>query len=116
MSNVPEKYQPEPKRYEEKDWLYQQYWGALKSQHEIAEQTPVSRKKIRMEMAKHGIPTRARECNHEQANPFSGFYNPTEQPPVTENTQCYYDDSIPEYGDHEPHPEKWGNKTLLDTR
>lgn len=87
MSTVPTKYQPTPEKYEQKQWLYEQYWGQLLSQNEIADETPVSRKKIRMEMDKHGIPSRATGCNHDQANPFAGFYNPTETPPAPENTQ-----------------------------
>jgi hypothetical protein len=58
MSTVPQKYQPEPKRYEQKDWLYQQYWGELKSTVEIAEQAEVNRATIRKRMEQFGIPRR----------------------------------------------------------
>jgi hypothetical protein len=105
MSTVPQKYQPEPAQYEQKDWLYQQYWGQLKSQNEIAAEVECSRKKIRMEMAKHGIPTRETGCNAKQANPFAGFYNPTEQPPAPENTQ--QDHREPKNEEIEPDPTKW---------
>lgn len=105
--SVPQKYQPEPKRYEKKHWLYEQYWGQLLSQNEIADTVEVSRKKIRMEMDKHGIPTRSTDCNHDQANPFSGFYNPTERPPAPENTQI--DDRGPKDEPLEPDPSKWSD-------
>jgi len=102
MSSVPDKYQPEPKRYEQKDWLYQQYWGALKSQNEIAEMIAQSRKKIRIELDKHGIPTRGEGWNNPKANPFAGFYKPHERAPAPANTQQSYQDTpLSEDGYHQ---------------
>lgn len=89
---TPAKYVPTPEEYEQKGWLYEQYWGELRSENEIAADLPVSRSKVRTELDRHGIPRRgvgAAKGNH---NPFEGFYGPRETPPAPENTQQYYDE------------------------
>lgn len=93
---TPTKYQAETRYYEQKDWLYEHYWGQLKSQNEIADQIEQSRKKVRMELDRHSIPTRGENWNNSKANPFAGFYNPDEIPPAPENTRQYYDEDLAE--------------------
>jgi len=88
---TPEKYTPDPEKYEKKCWLYQQYWGLLKSQQDVAAMTDVTRKKIRNELDRHGIPTRGRKFGNANANPFAGFYNADEQPPAPDQTRGHYD-------------------------
>lgn len=55
MSN---KYTAEPRDYEQKDWLYEQYWGEMKSCSEIAEDCGVSHDTINYNMEELGIPKR----------------------------------------------------------
>lgn len=91
--SVPAKYQPEPKKCEKKQWLYEKYWGELLTQEECADRADVGRKKIRMELDKHGIPTRKRGCGKGNQSPFRGFYNADENAVATEDSKTYYDES-----------------------
>lgn len=106
MSENP--YAPEPEKYEQKQWLYEQYWGQLKSQNKIVAGLDVSRKKIRMEMNEHGIPRRTESAAHPQSNPFEGFYGPTESPPAPENTQKQHSEPDPDW-EPDADPAKWGD-------
>jgi predicted DNA-binding protein YlxM (UPF0122 family) len=102
---VPEQYQPTYEKYEQKEWLYEQYWGQLNSQREIAEKVNVARTKIRMELDRHGIPLREMGCSAGTQSPFRGFYNGDENVPTNE-AQQHFD------------PEKQGQKAdwELDAR
>lgn len=60
---VPEKYQAEPRKWEQKDWLYEQYWGEeMRSIAEIAEECGLHRKTVTKQFRQHGIPIRE-DCN-----------------------------------------------------
>jgi len=51
-------YAPTPREWTNKKWLYKQYWGKVKTIHEVANQTDVSRQTILREMKQKGIPRR----------------------------------------------------------
>jgi len=77
-NTTPEKYRPEPRKYEQKDWLYQQYWGEMKSTIEIAEGVAVTQRYIVDLLDEHGIPRR--HPGHEAAGePLKGFRAPDEE-------------------------------------
>jgi len=61
MNKTPDRYVPESRDYEQKDWLYEQYWGHLRSSREIADQCGVSHDTIRNTLREHGIPIRPPE-------------------------------------------------------
>lgn len=44
----------------EKEWLYERYWGEMKSTHEIADEAGVNPRSIDYRMKELGIPTRSR--------------------------------------------------------
>lgn len=88
---TPDKYQAETMECEQKEWLYKQYWGELKSQKEVAETADVGRKKIRIELLEHGIPTRQKGWVEGESSPFRGFYNDETAPTITD--QSHYDAS-----------------------
>lgn len=89
MSDVPEKYQYDPEPYEQKDWLYEQYWGELRSTWEIEREFPVNRNKVRRELIQHGIPRRSTAAGRPQTDtsPISGFYFPDERVPMVDNAR-----------------------------
>lgn len=75
MTAVPEKYQPEPRLYEQKDWLYEQYWGELRSAGDLADDADTGHKTILEWMEKYGIPTRTDGFKRDNSvSPFRGFY------------------------------------------
>lgn len=57
-TKTPQKYQAESRRYEDKSWLYQQYWGQLKSTVEIASVVDITDQTLRHKMERFGIPRR----------------------------------------------------------
>jgi hypothetical protein len=84
MNETPERYKPDPRSWEQKDWLYEQYWGQLKSGRAIAEDVEVHERTIREELARHGIPRRPVAWRKEsQKSPFAGFYNGGENAQVS---------------------------------
>jgi len=90
---VPEKYQPEPRRYEDKAYLVEQYWGELKSVREIADENDTCHDVIRTQLVENGIPTRVDGYNSENSiSPFAGFYDGTDKPGRTdEQSRTRYD-------------------------
>lgn len=75
---VPPKYQAEPRQYEDKRYLQEQYWGELKSIQDIADECDTGNKVIRNEMHRHGIPTRVDGYTFSNSvSPFAGFYRGT---------------------------------------
>lgn len=70
-SETPQRYVPETRIWEKKDWLYEQYWGEMKSSIEIAEKTGVSYERILTKMDEHGIPRRPEtwDTGDEEYNP-----------------------------------------------
>jgi len=76
VEHTPKRYRAEPKQYENKDWLYEKYWGKLLSQQEIADEADTHRTVIRENMNEHGIPTRADGYTRDNCmSAFSGFYS-----------------------------------------
>jgi hypothetical protein len=77
MGTTPQKYLAEPRDYEDKHWLYEQYWGEeFLSQRTIAENCGVSKAVIKEQMHEFGIPRRP--DGYTQGNSmsaFSGFYS-----------------------------------------
>jgi len=59
---VPNKYTPEPRKFEDKEWLYKQYWGRVKTISDLAEQTDVSAQTIVRSMDALGVPRRPNSC------------------------------------------------------
>lgn len=55
-----DKYAPEPRNYEQKEWLYQEYWGNLRPIEELAEMVGVSEHTIRRNMERLGVPRRGK--------------------------------------------------------
>jgi len=53
-----EKYVAEPRGFEDKDYLYEQYWGDFRTSADIAADHEVSGTKIRRVMDSFGIPRR----------------------------------------------------------
>lgn len=84
-----EKYVPEKRDWEQKSWLYEQYWGKMQSLQDVADMTDVSKKHIRRQMNKHGIPRRDKQATMplNSRSPFSGFYHDGEVVPVAETSQ-----------------------------
>lgn len=74
-TQVPERYQPDPRPWEDKAWLYERYWGELMSIKRIAAMCAVSYHPIREALVEHGIPRR-----HPKAAiwgmPTAGFREP----------------------------------------
>lgn len=76
MTTVPKKYQPDNRDWEDKQCLYQKYWGELLSQQEIADEMGVHRTMVRDSMHEHGIPRRPDGYTRNNSmSAFSGFYN-----------------------------------------
>jgi len=57
-STTPAKYRPDERQWEDKAWLYEQYWGEMKSCSEIAAGRDVSPRHIQTTMNELGIPRR----------------------------------------------------------
>jgi hypothetical protein len=88
---TPDKYQAKPRKHEQKEWLYEQYWGELKTMEEMATEAPVERKEIRLALVEAGIPRRPKGCIIGKTSPFAGFYRDENAPTVT--SQTHYDES-----------------------
>jgi len=72
----PDRYTPEKEVYEQKDWLYEQYWGQLKSASEVAEAGDTNHTQILNQMESHGIPRRDPDYTRSNCvSAFRGFYN-----------------------------------------
>lgn len=68
-------YEPDPREWEQKEWLYEQYWGKMRSTAEIAKNVDVARTTIRKEIYEAGIPTRITGyTDTNTVSPFAGFY------------------------------------------
>lgn len=75
MTETPSKYQYQPKTWEDKSWLQQNYWGKKLSLREIGEQFDVPKQAIADAMKQHGIPSRMSNYNrHNSVSMFKGFY------------------------------------------
>jgi len=73
---TPEKYLPDPRQYEDKAWLYEQYWGELRPVREIADDCNVGHAAVREQMVEFGIPRRGGNYTRENTvSPFAGFYH-----------------------------------------
>jgi len=80
---TPDKYIPETRQWEQKEWLYEQYWGEMHSTREMSEKVSVSTMTIKRTLKKFGIPLRTTSYNSYNAvSPFAGFYG---QKPVPSN-------------------------------
>jgi hypothetical protein len=96
---TPDKYKGEKRKYENKEWLQQQYWSEMKSKKEIAALCKVgSTKEIGKAMREFGIPRRPPEAHQEVVSNFRGFYRAHENPPH-KGKKTNYD---PDYADDTP--------------
>lgn len=57
-AKTPNRYTPDPRKFEDKQWLYEQYWGKVLSIDEVAAKTDVSSQTIIRAMDERGIPRR----------------------------------------------------------
>lgn len=73
-SETPAKYRAEPPKYEQKDWLYEQYWSKGMSMKEMAQACDSNHQDIRDAMDEHGIPRRRRSHAVD-----AGDYDPREE-------------------------------------
>lgn len=98
-------YKPDPRDWEQKEWLYQKYWGELIPVKEIAELTDVKTRAIRDQMDEMGIPRRPRRFEAGgTVSPFSGFYNEDEVSQADEKDRSHFDE------DKQPNEnEEWAN-------
>lgn len=102
---VPEKYRPEPRKRDQKAWLYEQYWGEdLLSAAEIAAKCDLSQSHVSKVLRRKGIPTRVMAYSRDNStSPFAGFYRgtdkpaPDEDPSATEYDPEYMDDVKPRW-------------------
>jgi hypothetical protein len=87
-------YEPDPRDWEQKDWLYEKYWGELLSLREVAEAAGVTEKPVREQMNSFGIPRRERGFDKEGTiSPFSGFYTEDEVAQGDEKERSHFDES-----------------------
>lgn len=70
---TPERYRPEPRKFDDKQWLRKRYWQDLKCLEEIASECGVSYETIREYMIEYGIPRRLKEYPQGTDNPIDGF-------------------------------------------
>jgi len=109
MTDVPEKYQPDERKYEQKDWLYQKYWGELLSQQDIADIVDTHRTVIKENMDEFGIPTRPDGYTRDNCmSAFSGFYNDS----PTQGDGQSYEQFDPDYDRAEGHT--WNQSHWVD--
>lgn len=83
-------YEPDPRLWEQKDWLYDQYWAQLKPIRQIAEEFGFGRRTIGRALEDNGIPRRT--TGWERGNfvsPFVGFYNDDESGTTDELKKQY---------------------------
>lgn len=100
MPEVPQKYQPEPRKCDDKQWLREQYWGdEFLSAAEIAERCELSRTRVGKRLRKFGIPRRpVAYAKTNSTSPFAGFYNDNESVPDNDPQATEYDaEKAPEY-------------------
>lgn len=71
MTETPQKYVAEPRKYKDKAWLREQYWGKERTQYDIADECGVTQETIREWMNEHGIPRRRDSWQRE-----AGEYDP----------------------------------------
>jgi len=72
----PGRYTPDTEVYEQKDWLYEQYWGQFKTASEVAEAGGTNHTQILNQLEKHGIPRRVNGFSRDNAvSAFRGFYD-----------------------------------------
>lgn len=72
-------YEPEPRVWENKQWLYEKYWGEFLSARSISDEVDSSPRVIREQMEEFGIPRRPRGYKNDgTVSPFAGFYNEDE--------------------------------------
>lgn len=73
---TPDKYKPEPRKYDQKHWLYEQYWSKFHSTYEIAKMVGVSADTIKRRLREFGIPRRDQSYRADgNVSAFSGFYS-----------------------------------------
>lgn len=81
------KYTPEPRDYEQRDWLYERYWGEMMPMQEIADEADVSKDTIKRNLRDAGIPGRTRRFRRSNTiSAFRGFYGDKESVPVDPGT------------------------------
>jgi hypothetical protein len=86
-------YEPEPRKWEDKDWLYEKYWGELLTVRELSEECGDSQRVIRDQMDDFGIPRRPRGFeNGGTISPFSGFYAEDEVAQADEEDRSHFDE------------------------
>lgn len=85
---TPARYQPEPRPYEQKQWLYEQYWGQMKSMPQIADECGVAHRTIWANLRQHGIPRRGdgRRVNDEEPDPRVWFETDESESVTSEST------------------------------
>jgi len=93
---VPERYQPEPRQWEDKHWLQKQYWGEFKAIKQIAAEQGIAHDRIGDQLEQHGIPTRVDGYTQDNSvSPFAGFYRGTDAPARTdEQSRTRYDPDL----------------------
>jgi hypothetical protein len=103
MPETPERYQPEKRRVDDKDWLREQYWGDEKqSLAEVAAETGLSEAQVGRYFDAFGIPRRPGDfARTNGVSPFAGFYGPGEPVPDDDPEATKYDPSYER--DPEPH-------------
>jgi hypothetical protein len=74
---TPPKYVPQPRQWDDKQWLYEQYWGEeLLSIETIATRLDVAPSVVRRALHDHGIPRRIQGYTPSNTvSPFRGFYD-----------------------------------------
>jgi len=78
-------YQYNDGKFDDKSWLYEQYWGELLSSKEISEKCDGSRNTIRARLDEFGIPKRSVAYKTDSSvPPWEGFYNDDEEIPSYE--------------------------------
>ena len=80
-STTPAKYRPDERQWKDKAWLYEQYWGEMKSCSEIAAGRDVSSRHIQTTMSELGIPRRNDSYRLDNdVGIFDGFYDDGDGP------------------------------------
>lgn len=75
MTKTPKKYRAKERKYENKSWLQQKYWGDFLSTKEIAEEIGCNHTLVNNALIEFGIPRRTRSYDRDNSiSPFTGFY------------------------------------------
>lgn len=86
-------YEPEPREWEDKEVLYEKYWGEMMSLAEIADEFDTGPRMISDQMEEFGIPKRHRCYKGKgQHSPFTGFYNDDESTVGDEDSMTHFDE------------------------